>query len=121
MLGQGTAVFESLSTYIASLEKLKGFASSRIYPGHGPVVENGKSVIQEYIAHRLQREAEILNLLESTGPKSIQGIVEIIYAKYPKQVWKAAENSVKLHLEKCREEESVIEKDGIWLLNSSKL
>jgi glyoxylase-like metal-dependent hydrolase (beta-lactamase superfamily II) len=53
ILGRGTTHFESLSAYMESLEKLKRIRPRKIYPGHGPVVEEGVQKIEEYIQHRL--------------------------------------------------------------------
>ncbi|KAF9923848.1 hypothetical protein FBU30_006107 [Linnemannia zychae] len=73
VLGQGTAVFEDLESYIRSLEKQLIFPeamvalsdekqlqpSYKIYPGHGPVIEDGPSKIREYIKHRYDRERQV--------------------------------------------------------------
>jgi glyoxylase-like metal-dependent hydrolase (beta-lactamase superfamily II) len=53
ILGQGSTVFESLKDYMESLQRLKTLAPKKIYPGHGPVVENGTEKIEEYILHRM--------------------------------------------------------------------
>jgi ribonuclease/clavin/mitogillin len=35
-----------------SLEKLKKIRPKMIYPGHGPMIDNGLRKIEEYIEHR---------------------------------------------------------------------
>ena len=35
----------------------------RLYPGHGPVVEDGPAKIQDYIAHRTKRIAQAVEVL----------------------------------------------------------
>src|SRR5271155_4117736 len=68
VLGQGTAVFEDLATYLNSLEKMKGMFSGRAYPGHGPVIDDGRAKIVEYIQHRQQREQQVIEVLSSPRP-----------------------------------------------------
>ena len=45
--------------YMASLNKLLKLHPQKLYPGHGPVVEEGESKIQEYITHREAREQQV--------------------------------------------------------------
>lgn len=52
---------------------------SRIYPGHGPVIENGSSKIEEYIAHRNKRENQILKVMEDLTIASSMQITNIVY------------------------------------------
>ena len=53
MLGHGTTVFQDLKEYVDSLKKMAAAPDvGRIYPGHGPVIEDGKAKLDEYIKHR---------------------------------------------------------------------
>lgn len=70
VLGHGTAVFEDLAAYMASLEKMrhlfnKGSQSGRAYPGHGAALADGPGKIAEYIRHRQQREEQVVQTLRS--------------------------------------------------------
>lgn len=64
VLGQGTAVFSDLGTYLSSLRKLvdsvKSDSKVRVYPGHGPTIEDGTAKIEEYYSHRIEREDQVL-------------------------------------------------------------
>ena len=124
VLGQGTAVFETLSTYISSLRKQLALNPVTIYPGHGPVVTNAKAKLQEYISHRQQREDEIIKVFsmeETSGELSPRDVVKVIYAKYPQSLWPAAERGVVLHLEKLRDEGKANEiGGGKWVLTRSQ-
>ena len=42
----------------------------RIYPAHGPVIEDGQGKIQEYIDHRLERERQILEAMGTGRARS---------------------------------------------------
>jgi glyoxylase-like metal-dependent hydrolase (beta-lactamase superfamily II) len=46
---------------MTSLEKIVSLCPERLYPGHGPVVEDGHAVITQYITHRNAREKQVSN------------------------------------------------------------
>jgi glyoxylase-like metal-dependent hydrolase (beta-lactamase superfamily II) len=148
VLGQGTAVFEDLSSYIRSLEKqlnfLEGLSggvdggddaspSYKIYPGHGPIIEDGPAKIREYIKHRFDRERQVLVVLSSTNNnyesdedtestrvstmatatvkgaagKTAMDIVKVIYQAYPATLHLPAQHQILLHLKKLEEDGKV--------------
>ena len=116
VLGQGTAVFEDLSTYIDSLRKMLALSDDFgiLYPGHGPVVTNGKELISTYVKHRLEREGQIVEVLK--GPKTEEtwttwNVVKVIYKSYPESLWLPAAHGVDLHLKKL-EVDGVVRKLG---------
>jgi len=108
VLGQGSAVFENLRAYMGSLHKLSSFSFRRIYPGHGPIIEDGPAKIREYISHRQERENQVLAVLSEKGRAvSPMEIVKEIYRGYPESLHEAAKGSVLHHLEKLLEENRI--------------
>jgi glyoxylase-like metal-dependent hydrolase (beta-lactamase superfamily II) len=101
VLGVGTTVIPSqtgsMSDYMQSLRRLLEEKPGAIYPAHGPLIRDGQAKIREYIAHREERDCQILAAMD-TGPKQITAIVEIVYAAYPKSLHAAAGQSVCSHL-----------------------
>ncbi len=110
VLGVGTTVIPAesgdLSQYMASLERLLAEEPKRIYPAHGPCIEDACGKISEYIAHRNEREEQILAALRD-GARRVPQIVEIVYAAYPKTLHAAAGQSVTSHLLKLESEKRV--------------
>ena len=120
VLGHGTAVFESLPVYLASLRRMVDFGNGvggwgqgggsgngRAYPGHGDVVEDRNGKIEEYIRHRAKREGEVLSALgleregedggrggEGDRGKTAMEIVEVVYRDYPRGLWEPARGGV---------------------------
>jgi len=105
ILGGSTTVIPSedgdLADYMASLRRLQELDVRRIYPAHGPVIENAPAKIQEYIDHRLLRERQVLEAL-GDGLLTIPAMVERIYAQVPKALHATAAMSVESHLKKLR-------------------
>lgn len=107
ILGHGTAVFENLSAYLQSLDKMRGLFSGKAYPGHGPVLEDGPGKIAEYVEHRQLRIEQVLQTMRaSNGSRSkgdewsVMEIVEIIYHDVPAELHQAAGIGVLQILEK---------------------
>ncbi len=97
-----------LLDYMSSLERLLGLDVRRIYPAHGPVIEDGPGRIREYIEHRLMRERQILEAL-GDGLVTIPTMVERIYADVPQNLHRVAAQSVESHLKKLAREGRVRE------------
>jgi glyoxylase-like metal-dependent hydrolase (beta-lactamase superfamily II) len=103
VLGGSTTVIPAddgdLTDYMDSLRRLQGLDVQRIYPAHGPVIDNPAALLQEYIDHRLERERQILEAL-AEGRVTIPAMVEKIYADVSPALHPVAANSVHSHLKK---------------------
>ena len=66
---------------------------------HGSAVFDARAKIEGYIAHRLEREKQILNAIES-GAKTPGEIVGKVYIGLDEKLVRLAEKSVEAHLEK---------------------
>ena len=90
----------NMKNYLESLERMKNLPNLRFLCGsHGAAIVDAKEKIESYIAHRLERERQILEAIEN-GAKTSREIVEKIYREVPPELWKLAEKSVEAHLEK---------------------
>jgi glyoxylase-like metal-dependent hydrolase (beta-lactamase superfamily II) len=92
-----------MAAYLASLERVLQLRPRRLNPGHGESIEDAEGAIRELIAHRLQRETQILDQLR-LGPTCPEELVPRLYASYPKAVLGMASGTVLAHLLKLERE-----------------
>lgn len=117
ILGERTAIFEDLYTYMESLNKIMAMKPEMIYPGHGPVIKDPESVIRYYVEHRLKRENEILDVLKENAKDialSEMDIVKHLYTETSPIFWEAAAYNVGRHLDKLLKEGRVKGEKGKW-------
>lgn len=99
VLGRGTSVVThpegDLLAYLESLRVVHDLGPAALYPGHGPeLTEDPLAVLDFYREHRGYREAQILALV-TEAPRSVRGLVEVIYAAVEESLWFAAEQSTR--------------------------
>jgi glyoxylase-like metal-dependent hydrolase (beta-lactamase superfamily II) len=92
-----------LRAYLASLSLVRELGPRRLLPGHGPIVDDPAALIDEYIAHRQQREQQILQAILD-GARTVDEIVRRVYPALPASLSPAAADSVRAHLAKLRDE-----------------
>ncbi|CAF3811586.1 unnamed protein product [Adineta steineri] len=112
ILGQGTTEFEDLYDYMNSLKHILKLSPKKIYPGHGPVVENPQETIEHYISHRQQRNNQILAAIkQSNDGLNPDEITKIVYADLVETLFPAARHNVCNHLQ-------MLEKQGLVSFNN---
>ena len=105
VLGRGTTVIAEpdgdLGAYLASLQRLLDLVTSRridrILPGHGPVVERPRDLIESYLTHRHERLEQIRGAVRA-GAVTADQVVERAYADVDPSLWPAARQSVEAQL-----------------------
>jgi len=103
-----------MGDYLDSLERIKARNFDRIWPTHGPCIDNVDEFVGAYINHRLARETQIMGALND-GLTGIMDIVAKLYADVDKRLHPAAAHSVLSHLIHMRETGRVAAdgKDGL--------
>lgn len=96
----------NLKQYLESLERIRRLKPARLLPAHGPDIDDPEPVLSGYIAHRLMRERQVLDALRA-GHRTIPAIAGSIYDDLSAALRPAAEENVRAHLEKLRDEGSV--------------
>lgn len=104
----------NLRQYLDSLKRIRDLRPRRLLPGHGPLVTEPVALIDGYLAHRADREAQVIDALRH-GVMTPQEIVPRIYGKLADSIEAAAAESVLAHLIKL-EEDGVAARDvdGRW-------
>ena len=91
-----------MGDYLDSLRRIKARHFDKIWPTHGPCIEQVDEFVQAYIDHRLNREVQIMDALK-TGQNVIIDIVKKLYVDIDKRLYPAAAHSVLSHLIHMRE------------------
>jgi glyoxylase-like metal-dependent hydrolase (beta-lactamase superfamily II) len=81
-----------MGDYLRSLELLLSRQDEIYWPTHGPPVRDPKALVRAFIAHRHEREDQILDCL-SAGLSTIEEMVPVIYADVAAELHPAAARS----------------------------
>ena len=105
-----------MAVYLDSLAKIRTLRLRSIAPGHGRLIEQPGEAIDALIAHRLEREQQILAALRARGTAKIDDLVPVVYAGVDEERWPIARHSVLAHLRKLADEGLVTGKNltGRW-------
>jgi glyoxylase-like metal-dependent hydrolase (beta-lactamase superfamily II) len=107
ILGTGTtAIFPPdghMGDYLRSLDVLRAHGPQRIYPAHGPMREDAVALIDEYIAHRRERERQVLEAI-AAGATTVGELRARIYPDLDPRLHRAAEIQMTAHVIKLVEE-----------------
>jgi glyoxylase-like metal-dependent hydrolase (beta-lactamase superfamily II) len=104
VLGEGS-VFVSgrLIEYLDGLRRLRALGLERIHPGHGDEVADPDAKLDEYLAHRLDRERKLVAALEA-GATTEDELLDAAWEDAPAAVRPFAAITLRAHLDKLREE-----------------
>jgi glyoxylase-like metal-dependent hydrolase (beta-lactamase superfamily II) len=126
IMGWSTTVISppdgDMDDYLNSLSKIADRQFATIWPTHGPPITEPAAFVDAYIAHRLDRENQIIEQLEA-GHTKIKEFVPIMYAAVDSRLWPAACHSVMAHVSRLVKHGRVSMSDdtgidGTYRLNS---
>ena len=106
-----------MTAYLASLRLILDRDDATLWPTHGGPVTEPRPYLEAYLAHRLERERQVLRCVRA-GMSRIPDIVTELYAAVPKELHPAAARSVLAHLVKLVDEGQV-RSDGPPRLDSA--
>ncbi len=101
VMGWSTTVISppdgDMQAYIRSLPRLIAAEDAILWPTHGPPITDPQPFLKAYLAHRIDRENQVLDCL-SGGPKTIPEMVAVLYATLDKRLLPAAARNIHAHL-----------------------
>ena len=96
-----------MAAYLASLAHVRSLRLKSIAPGHGHLIEDPNRLIDWYIEHRLEREAQVLGIVRREKRVRIAAIVDELYVGLVPELVPMARRSVHAHLLKLAAEDQV--------------
>jgi glyoxylase-like metal-dependent hydrolase (beta-lactamase superfamily II) len=107
VLGEGSVFIwpdpGALRGYLEALERLRAMDLRAICPGHGPVVLDPAAKLDEYVAHRLDRERRLVAAL-ADGLRTADELLDRVWSDAPAALRPAATVTLTAHLDKLDEE-----------------
>ena len=117
VMGWSTSVIAppdgDMGQYIASLEKLRARDETLFYPTHGSPIPDAKDWVGQLIAHRRQREKQIVEALRA-GACDIPQLVRWLYPDIAPGLRAAAAQQVNAHLLHLAEKSAVTRDGALW-------
>ena len=97
-----------LRAYLTSLRRVHALAPTRLYPGHGPTIDDPRATCRRLVAHRRDREQRVRRAIHN-GATTAEAILDAAYDKDLTGVRDLARATVVAHLEKL-----AVEGDIAW-------
>ena len=105
-----------MAAYLLSLRALAGLDLDWLAPGHGFLMAQPNRAIEAIVAHRLKREAKVLDALRTLGPADADTLLGRVYDDVKPQLLAMALRSLRSHLLKLRDDGVAREREGRWEL-----
>ncbi len=105
-----------MAAYIASLRELTELDLDWLAPGHGFLMVQPTLAMEAIVAHRLKREAKVVNALRALGPADADTLLARVYDDVKPQLLAMAMRSLRAHLFKLRDDGAAHEATGRWEL-----
>ncbi|MEF7615009.1 MBL fold metallo-hydrolase [Aquincola sp. MAHUQ-54] len=106
-----------MRAYIASLRELStGEDLDWLAPGHGFLMARPRQAMEAIIAHRLRREAKVVEAMRRLGPSTVEQLLPAVYDDVPPRLHPVAMRSLQAHLLKLRDDAAAVEREAVWSL-----
>ena len=106
-----------MRAYVESLRSLLDLDLEWLAPGHGFLMDAPRRAMEKIVAHRMAREAKVVDALRQLGPSPASTVLEVVYADVPPKLHPMAMRSLTAHLLKLRDDgAATVDAGGAWAL-----
>ena len=109
-----------MAAYLLSLRELAELDLDWLAPGHGFLMAQPRRAIEAIVAHRLKREAKVVDALGALGPVDADTLLARVYDDVKPQLLAMAMRSLRAHLFKLRDDGAARESAGRWSLSEAR-
>ena len=99
------------------MQLLLDYDISHIAPAHGDLMNNPIEVVKGLVAHRLGREAKVVQAMQGLAPTTIEDLVPLVYQDVDVSLYPVAYFSLWAHLRKLEEDSLAAQQAKKWLLS----
>jgi glyoxylase-like metal-dependent hydrolase (beta-lactamase superfamily II) len=103
-----------LTQYLDSLERLRRYDARLLLPSHGSPTVRSAAVLADAIAHRHEREQQLVNAL-TAGPRRIPELAVDLYRGLPEPLMRFAEMQIAAGLQKLQREGRAQQVGDDWI------
>lgn len=103
-----------MKSYIQSLQLLLDYPLKSLAPGHGHLIESPIEEINGLVAHRLKREAKVVDVLRQLKRASLDELTPKVYDDVDPGLHTMASFSLLAHLIKLQKEAIAEQQDECW-------
>ena len=106
----------NMQHYIESLRRMLNYEIKHLAPGHGDLIDKPRAEIEHLIAHRLKREAKVVDALLGLGGATIEALTPVVYDDVDPIMHSWAALSLHAHLLKLCDDGRARQQDARWSL-----
>jgi glyoxylase-like metal-dependent hydrolase (beta-lactamase superfamily II)/8-oxo-dGTP pyrophosphatase MutT (NUDIX family) len=104
----------NLAQYLQSLERLRDYDARLLLPSHGSPTVRSRAVLEDAIAHRREREQQLIGAL-GMGPRRIPELATELYRGLPAPLMRFAEMQIAAGLQKLESEGRARQAGDGWI------
>lgn len=116
----GTILIEpndgDMAVYLEQLTRLADLNAAVALPAHGDPIDEPSELFRRYVAHRLMREAKVVEALarRANVPASLDVLLPEVYGDTSPAIWPIARMSLEAHLIKLEREGRAARREELW-------